>query len=225
MTFTRQTRGRLRHSADRRIVALVFCLGMVWAPPAQAGLVISVPNNVPATAGSLSNFFDVSLTVTGTYKISAFQFTLDLPNGSGVTFTAADNSSPNYLFPDSSGLGATIDNGGLTIIAGDLELNPPGYVTLSDTTVSLGRVDFQVDLTAQTGTVPVSFDTSPNQTLVLDDLGSPWDYSTTSGSILVSASSVPEPSAFLLMGAGALLVLGYARYFRRRPSSRAGQAA
>ncbi len=165
MTLINRRRGPRTQHPDRCLVALCLSLGLACAVPAQAGLVISVPNDITATAGSSQDFFDVSLIVTGTYKISAFQFTLNLPSGSGVTFIAADITSPNYIFPDSSGIGWTIDNAGSTIFAGDLEFNPPGCVTLSDTTVSLGHVAFQVDLAATGGTVPVTFDTSPNQTL------------------------------------------------------------
>ncbi len=207
MTLINRRPGRQARRPRRYIAPLVLCVGLVWAMPAQAGLVISLPNNFPATPGSSNDFFDVSLTVTGTYNISAFQFTLDLPSGSGVIFTAADITSPNYIFPDSFGIGSTIDNGGLTIVAGDLELNPPGYVTLTDTTVSLGRVEFQVDSTAQGGTVPVTFDTAPLQTQLLDDVGSPLDYSATSGSILITATAVPEPSTLLMGAVGAIAAM------------------
>src|SRR5262249_16090311 len=122
------------------------------------------------------DFFDVSLAVTGAAKISAFQFTLDLPSTSGITFTKADTASPNYIFPTSSGIGWTLGSNSLAITSGDLDVTSPGYITLTDTTVSLGRVYFQVACAATGGTVPVMFDTSPMQTLVLEDMGNSLDY-------------------------------------------------
>ncbi len=209
--------GRRARRPARWITLLILCLGLVWAPAVYAGLVISVPTNIPVTPGAAPYSFDVTLTVTGTYNISAFQFTLDLPGASGVTFVAVEITSPGYIFPDSSGIGSSVENAGLTITAGDLELNPPGYVTLSDTTVSLGRVEFQVDPAAPGGTVPVTFDTSPIQTLVLDDAGTPLDCSTRSGSIVVAAAAVPEPSTLWMGVVGAI---GAMIAWARRPDSR-----
>ena len=62
--------------------------------------------------------------------------------------------------------------------------------------------------------VPVSLDTSPNQTLLLDDLVSPCDYSTTSGSILVTASFVPEPSNAVFRGTVAFPLPSHALHSR-----------
>ena len=89
-------------------------------------------------------------------------------------------------------------------------------MTLSDTTASLGRVYFQVDSAASSGTVPVTFDTTPTQTLVLDDTGGSLGYSTRSGSIAVTAVAVPEPSTLILAIGGGLLLGGYGLHRRRR---------
>lgn len=188
----------------RFLVALLLAAGLGGVAPVHADLVLSIPTNIPADAGTTDNFLDVSLTVTGTAQIGAFQFTLDLPSSSGVTFISADTTSPNYIFPTSSGIGWTLGPDSLTISAGDLELDPPGYVTLTDTTVSLGRIDFQVATTAPGGLAPVTFDTSATQTLVLDGSGNPLSYSAPSGSIEVTAAAVPEPSTLGLVIMGAV---------------------
>ena len=197
---------RRTYRRNRRLVALGLALGLVWATPARAGIVISAPNDIPATAGTSMASFDVSLTVTGTERIGAFQFKLDLPDGSGVRFVSADLPPANYLFPDSAGVGSTIDNAGLTIFVGDLELNPPGYAMLTDTTVSLGRIVFRLDQGTPGGTVPLTFDMDPLQTIILDDNGSPLDAVAQSGSIFVTAAAVPEPSTLLLGIIGGITV-------------------
>jgi hypothetical protein len=50
----------------------------------------------------------------------------------------------------------------------------------------------------------VTFDTSALQTLILDDAGNSLDYSARSGSILVPAAAVPEPSTLLVVTVGAI---------------------
>ena len=215
----RQARG-----PGRLLVALLLAIGLAGTTRVQAGLVLSTPSNIPATAGTSNDFFDVSLTVTGAANISAFQFTLDLPSTSGITFTSADITSPNYIFPSSSGIGWTLGSNSLSITAGDLDLTAPGYVTLSDTAVTLGRVYFQVAPTASGSTVPVTFDTSAMQTLVLDDLGNSLGYSPSSGSIVVTAGAVPEPPASALSTFGALLLAAYG-LLRPRTADRIGPAA
>lgn len=200
--------------AGRLLATLLLVAGLGWATPVHAGLVFSVPTGLPATAGTTNGFFDIVLDVTGAANVSAFQFSLALPSTSGITFISADTTSPNYIFPGSSGIGWTLENSSLTITAGDLFLSLPGYVPLSDTTVSLGRVYFQVDSAAPGGTVPLMFDTTPTQTLVLDDTGGSLDYSAQSGSIVVTATAVPEPSTLSLAIAGAVLLGGYGLHRR-----------
>ena len=109
----------------RLFVALFLAAWLGRDTLVHAGVVLSLPTNVPATAGTTSSFFDVFMEVTGTANVSSFQFSLDLPSTSGVTFTAADTTSPGYLFPGSSGIGWTLANNSLTITAGDLDLSPP----------------------------------------------------------------------------------------------------
>lgn len=196
------------------LFALFLAAGLGGTSPARAGLMLSLPADVPATAGSSGNYFDVVLGVTGTANVSAFQFSLTLPGASGITFTSADTTSPGYIFPGSSGIGWTVGGNGLSITAGDLDADPPGYLSLSDTTVSLGRVYFRVDASAPGGTVPVAFDTAPLQTLLLDDSLNALDYATQPGSIAVTATAVPEPATFRLVVAGALFVGGYGRLRR-----------
>ena len=52
MTLINPRPGRRTYCPARCIVPFVVCMGLAWAEPAQAGLVISVPTDIPATAGA-----------------------------------------------------------------------------------------------------------------------------------------------------------------------------
>ena len=205
----RRTSGRVRRAAGALAAALL--LGVTAAAPARAGLVLAAPTGVPAAAGTGGNFFDVTLTADGgtDYRVSGFEVTLDVPSGSGVTFTNADTSTTApYIFPGSTP-NVSFEAGQVMIHVADLDLNPPGYVTLNDQTVGLGRIYFSVAAGAPTATVPVTFDTSLDQTVVVDDTLTPYDSSVLTihdGSIDVTgqAAAVPEPSTLAQAAAGAL---------------------
>jgi hypothetical protein len=205
--FAVRPRPNMRRAAARRL-AFPFAAGLtlLFAPAAQAGLILSL-NDVTAAAGSTGNrSLEVSLTNSGavaTPEIAAFQFQLTVSGASGVTFTDADIMTANnpYIFGSNTGAPPLsfdpFPNTAFT--ASDIYTIPNSGVALgAGQTVGLGRVTFDVALSAG-GIVPVTI--VPNFTdSVLDPNGDPINlpYEFVNGSIDVTATAVPEPPSLVL---------------------------
>jgi hypothetical protein len=181
---------------------------LLWGPAARADLIFSV-NDVPALAGSNGNTaLEVSLTNSGASpspQIAAFQFQLMVSGASGVTFVDVDTLTANhpYIFgTNTSAPPLSFDafpNTAFT--ASDLYTLLSGGVVLgAGETVGLGRVTFDVALSASGGSVPVTI--VPNFTDSLFDqnfnaITLPVQF--VNGSIKVTpVSPIPEPSSLVL---------------------------
>jgi hypothetical protein len=174
---------------------------------ARAGMIVSV-QDVSASAGTSGNTLEVFLQNTGAaVDIAAFSFEISVSTGSGVSFTGADiNTVLNtYIFAGNSAQGPMIATAtGTTLDASDNAAS--GSTTLgTGSTLALGRVFFDVAVSAPTGPVTVSFTGFPATSLTAPDLSNIPIDTFNSGTITVTSGVVvPEPSALVSTALGLL---------------------
>lgn len=221
MHLPRGTRpGLSRGRASAAILALMIVVGLAPAP-ARASLILSV-QSVTVAAGSSNDAFDVLLTNTGSSVViggTSFQVTTTSP---GIVFTSAITSpvTTSYVFVGHSLFGPTIsvDSGQALDASDEYNLLGSGATVGAHTTVSLGRVFFNVSSATPTGSLAVTL--TPAATLLTDAAGRSLASSTTinnpAGTILITPTAVPEPSSLALCSIAGAAGLGYRRFRRRR---------
>jgi hypothetical protein len=194
---------------------LAFVLVLVHAPPAGAGIILSV-QDVSASAGSSGNTFEVDVQNTGpaAVDVAAFSFEISVATSSGVTLTGADTSTTvnPYIFAGNSFLGPNIATStGTTLDASDLAT--AGSTTLAPgDTFGLGRVSFEVLHSAALGPVAVTFTAFPATSLSAPDLSNIQIDTLNGGTITITAATVPEPSSLISATLG---LVGAAWFIRR----------
>jgi len=205
--------------------ALFFAALTLPGRPAQADIIVSaVP--VTATAGSVGNQFDVSLTDTGPASIAVSGFTFEISVANPfISFTDATTSTVlPYIFDTNSLFGPDLTGpaNGQSIAVSDLYAIPLAGVTIgAGSTVGLGRVSFDVLAGAAPGTFPVIFSAFPSTSLSDPNALDIPIATFNPGAITISGETpVPEPS---LAGSviGALLVM----YFVCRRAGRVPAAS
>ncbi len=197
---------------------------LTTAPPARAGLVISV-QDVSAKAGTTGNTLEVDLANTGSSSvdIAAFSFEISVASSSGVTFTGADINTTYYpyIFAGNSGFGPQIATmTGTTLDASDLAAT--GSTTLAGGSIlGLGLVSFDVASSAPNGPVVVSLTPYPATSLTDPNVNNIPIDTLNNGTIMISQGSIPEPSSLVSATLG---LLGAAWLIRRmRATSATGK--
>ena len=202
------------------LLTLIAVLTAAVVLPTQAdGGVLTIYLTSQTTAAGGSGSVDLLLrNDMGTdVDVSAFDAIIEVTAGSGLTFTAVDESvsAPySYIF-------GTIQTAPL----GDISSPPSAmlsdthasYVTItSGQTVGLGRLSYTLIPSTPVGTLPIVFtpDTTGYLTHVYDSAFNALPLFLTGGVITVTASVVPEPAHLCMLATGCLLF--GARILRRR---------
>jgi PEP-CTERM motif-containing protein len=179
--------------------------------------------NVTVAPGPSSGSLDVLLLNTGPdTAIGSFSFALSVPSNSGITFTKVDTNTRTapYIF-DFSALGPDITSPtpafpGPAITASDFTTRPGGEIIFHNETLALGRVLFSVSQSLQLGTVPVSLSLFPSTSL--SDASFPIPNNIPITRLINGSITVPEPSAIVLAGFGALGLLVFGCLLKRSGS-------
>lgn len=200
--------GPLAYRSCRGIPALVAAaLILSTALPAGAGIIVSV-ESVSANQGTTGNALEVDVQNTGpaAVDIASFSFEISVAAGSGVSFTGADISTVvnPYIFAVNSLFGPIIATAtGTTLDASDGAI--AGSTTLgANSTLALGRVLFDVAPSAPVGPVTVSLTPFPSTSLTDPNVITIPIDTLNSGTITISGTSVPEPSALVSAATGLL---------------------
>jgi hypothetical protein len=187
--------------------------------PCRADLVIEAPN-VSVAPGS-SGSFDVLITSTGgSFSVASDTIELALNGLNGVSFTGVSiATAAPYIYGANS---ATLQGSTFTFStfpgtqfeAFDF-LFPAGAQTINPGDV-FGLVNVQYSVAANavlgaSGTLAIGPDTS-----LADAGGNAVLFTSQNGSITISTSSIPEPSAVILLGIGCAAVV--VRSARKRPA-------
>ena len=207
------------------IFSAAFLLSAIAPTLARAGFTFTV-ESVTATAGSMDNTLNVTLTNTGPTAVTIGGFAFEISGGSGVTFTSVDiSTTPTYIFAGNSGFGPDISNQppnlpGNMLAALDFYATFGSGTTLaSGSTVGMGDVHFNLASTA-TGPISITFSPLPGQICpmrrVMTSLSRPGPRSRPGQSPSIRAP-VPEPSS-LAMTAIALAIGLVSRQTRCRAS-------
>ena len=187
--------------------------------PCRAALVIQAPN-VTVASGS-SGSFDVLITSTGgSFNVASDIVELSLTGLSGVSFDSVSiATSTPYIYGGNSATtqGSTFTFStfpGTSFETFDF-LFPAGAQTIaSGDTFGLVNVQYSVAANATpgaTGTLMIGPDTS-----LADASGNNVSFTAPNGSITISRSSIPEPSAVILLAIGCAAVV--VRSARKRPA-------
>jgi hypothetical protein len=191
---------------------------------ANADLVISIGSSTIAPGGT--GFVDVFIrSTTGADLLNGFgaEFAISTLGGTSLWFanpqSDAQVSSPNYIFAGDSAAAtsstpvATI--GPATTYNGVDATNSGNNVVVPSTNRLLARLDLTT-LTSSPPAIGDTFTISLLNTLNTGFFNSPGPdpvpYTFTSGTVIVAASGVPEPSSLIL----AASALGAAGFLRRR---------
>ena len=178
--------------------------------PAQASILLSV-QSVSAAAGSIGDFFDVTITNTGSSSQNIAGFFLGLSAGSShISFTGANESTAlTYLFNGDSF--DVINSETYTIVPPSLpgqslegsDFSNSGHGTnlAANATLGLGRIHFDVSGDTPAGAVNVALATDCSSglfcTSLSDSAGSKVLFTVASGTINVTTVA-PEPSTWFL---------------------------
>ena len=206
------------------LLAAMFAITMVaFSPHAKADVIIGV-QSVSANAGSTGNSLEVFLTNTGTapLTISTFSFEISVATSNINLADATIGTTDSYIFAGHSLFGPDIATAtGQTLDASDLfDVPASGATVLGNSTVGLGEVSFDVAAGTSSGLYAVMFSGFP-ATSLSDDLANNISFSTQNGSItVIGVAAVPEPSSLMLLGSGALTLVGF---FRKKLRSRVHQ--
>ncbi|MFO0909474.1 MAG: PEP-CTERM sorting domain-containing protein [Isosphaeraceae bacterium] len=215
----------LTRALQGAVAALAFGL---WVPAASAQVIVTaIPSAGSAAQGSTLNvltiqIFNDSLATT----LSGFNITLQVSAASGITFTGADTSVPNYVFNGNSfGFLFTNPGGSNTVdisdSAADLDASFP-----IGSTFAVGRIFYSVSNAAPLGLQNVSLEAATSFTSGLTDGVNSINYSSSTPLATINITplaAVPEPSPLFLVGAASagLVVTGWLR--RRRAGSPSGR--
>jgi hypothetical protein len=190
----------------KTIVALAT-MGFMGAAPASAaavGLIVSIQSGLSAAPGSTGNFFEVDVKNTGGVAdvIDSFAFEVATTN-TGISFTGSTDGTTNpYIFSGNSLLGPTLNTltAGQSMDGSDLAATGNGYSLSGGATIAIGKVFYNVAGGTTAGPVTVSF--LPTTATSFSDInGNAFNVQAlNSGTITVTASTVPEPSSLSLAG-------------------------
>ena len=216
----------------RRRLGVLFagCAAALICTPAHASATFATFSIQPVTQNAAqggTGAFDVVVTDNGPGSLSIAGFAFEISAGAGVTFTSADfNTGVTYPYIF---LGDSFDQNDTPpdplfsqlapLKAGDGTFDGAGITLISGQSFGLGDVLFSVSPTAALGPVTISFIGTPavaDGNNLSDAGGNSIPVSTfSSGTINITAASVPEPSSILLTLAGAGALAGWARRKRR----------
>jgi hypothetical protein len=188
---------KLRKFIFPLIVAAVLMPGV-----AKADTVLSIQPT--STSASKGNTVTLDVNISGVTDLYSWQFDVDFDpsvlTATGITegpFLSGGGST--FFIP------GTIDNvGGSIAFNGDTLLGPLPGVNGSGTLAILSFTAIG------SGSSPVD----PANEILLDSKGNNIDFSTENGTINISGTlaPVPEPSSFLMLGAGLLGLVGDAKW-------------
>jgi hypothetical protein len=198
--------------------ALLSAAGLA---PARAAIILSL-TSVNANINSTGNAFELTLTNSGPSAVSigGFNFGVSVSNthltlqDAKVTTAAApyiflggDSFVIDFLLSDSVMQSTT----GQSIFGNDFRLTPfAGTSVGSGATVGLARILFDVDGTALAGPVNATISLLAAETSLADENGANIAINAYNNSIITlqdSGQVIPEPSAYLTLGAGLLTLL------------------
>ena len=198
--------------------AMLLTAGNTWADMSILSLSAS---QVTVTAGDLGDWFDVSVTNTGdtAATVAGFGFGLAV-NNAALTLQDATIGATNYIFAGNSFFGPEIgvSGDGQSLLAFDIFGGAdPGVVVNPGASFGLGRVFFDVAAGAAPGSYDIMFSSDNAATDFSDPDGNAIPIGTlTDGSITIEASPLPEPSMWLLVGAGLLAMVWWKARLARR---------
>ena len=197
----------------RFVLLTGLALSLFGSAPAHADMIVTV-QSVSAAANTPNNFFDVTLTNTGTIAVSVDSFTFGISTSdSAISFTDANTStslSP-YIFGSDTLFGPDLTGptSGQSLVASDID--SIGAVSVgAGTTVGLGHVSFGVAPGAATGPFAVTLGDSPALTSLSDAGGHNIVIQSLVNGQITITSAAPEPLLFLPVGL-ALLAAGTIR--------------
>lgn len=176
---------------------------------ARGGAIVSIESVSVAPGGA--GAFDVWLTNTGPSPLTIGGFTFGVSVDSpDVSLTNANTATDNpYIFAAVSLFGPDLTgpNSGQTITVSDVYITPLlGSTVAAGASVGLGSVQFALSPNSGDGPYFTSF--IPVRTSLADELGNAIAIEAMNGGSIIV---VPEPSSWILIGAGAGLL-----WFRRR---------
>jgi hypothetical protein len=214
---------RLRPGAIGALAALAILLS---AAPARAGAIPSVafnPGTVTVAPGGTGTVeLDLVIPAGDSIDLGGFNINIDAPMLSGITFTGGTTSTAYTYILSGNSSGALFSNfngpntGQVNDLAASLGTPPFDGQTVDAGTWGLALFTFSVSPSAALGPVTLTIDLTTNFS---DENGNPITVDTSAtGTILISNSSVPEPSSMMMIGTAAMSGLGL--WARRRRSLR-----
>lgn len=205
---------RIRRPRRARLSAALAALALtlLLSTGARAGLVIKLqPASTTAAAGSSNNVLEVVLIndSSDSLTLSAFNVTLSVPAGAGVTFTGGDAStSLPYVFAGNSvGFLFVNPSGANTADVSDLADDTMQLIP-GNSTLGLGRIFFSVDAVAVPDVYTVSIEPATSLTGGGPNFD-PLPFTSEGAEITVTVAAVPEPST-LALSATAIALAGVA---------------
>ncbi len=222
----------------RSLTALALVIALSGSCLAESVTVAIDQSTIPASvAPGFSGTFELELinpaSNSSSFDVAGFQFELRVPDASGVLFTNATTatSASTYIFSGNS-VADSFFGGSLIVspppppatsdlLGFDTVLGPNTFTTLNPgDSVGLGLISFSVDPNASPGLVPISIISldadNPSGTQLSDPNGNPISFATSDGSIVIGASSVPEPTSLVMALIGGAAVAFAARARRGR---------
>lgn len=198
---------------------LILAAAAALAPTASAAVIFSIVPITPiAHPGDTGDALEVLLTNTGPSAISVASFTFGVttkPVDSDITFTSADfSTSDTYIF-----FGNSFDQSvptslnvtsGTSLTASDTTADATAVTINSGGSFALGRVLYNVALSAAPGSFTADFTTNPGDNSLADASEANVPIDNLVSQTIPIQQVVPEPGTPLLV-MGAMLVLAALR--------------
>jgi hypothetical protein len=192
------------------------CLGGT----ARADLLLTA-TPVTAASGAVNGTFEVDLTNNGSSAVNVSSFSFEITTSSSdVSFqqsTTGTTIDP-YIFAGNSLFGpVNSTNGpGQTLDVSDVAANPGSFTIVNaGEGFGFGEIFFNVAPGAVAQTAAVDFNTNSAFTNISDPAGNLFTLDFANGGITVVASTVPEPSSWLLLTTVFLAIVFLMRRLRR----------
>ncbi len=202
------------------VAVLAFAALLFAGSPARASLVFEILGSTTTPAGGTGSF-DIVLDdqdLAGSTTVSAFSAELSVVSSSGVKFTSVTGATTaaGYIFGTVQSPPLSLDAfPNTTFTAADTDVTAPGYVTLNPgTKVGLAHVSYSVAPGTPIGPVTISFVSAGDS--LSDKNGAALAFTTSNGTITVTAAAIPEPSPLVLGTIGGGLALLAGRLRRKR---------